>query len=190
MPLGQESGVNTTFRINTEYVETTPYKDNPEDIGITSVTFLIRRVGEPSITQASGSKVGKFWEGSRNLTPNTSYEVRTRIVNPQGTELSGWQQFDTDDLTTYDNVEVKVMKHIEETGQDVPLAGAKIIITNPNGSDWESRETTEKGLAWYQRVPRGTYSYTISRTGYDPVSGTVNTASNGGNMGVVVLTEL
>lgn len=182
MPLESPNTVQVTFRLDPRFIETTPFLNDWQDIGITEVKFIRRINGQTAQTEVTASLVGTKYQATVNLLPNESYDVRARVTNANGSVLSlAWETFDTSDTTVYDNVEVLAVL----TEALTPLSDAELVIENPLGADWTSRATTENGRAWIQRIPRGTYDYTLTKAGYDPVTGSVNTASNSGDMGYI-----
>jgi hypothetical protein len=194
----QASGVTTTFRINLRYIESTPYKGNIEDLGVTGVNFEYKISGESNIQTVMGQKSGDFYTvtlgggtpvfgntGIGSLSPNTTYQVRAIVANPQGIQESAWQEFTTSDLTIYDNIELSVANGTAGTGPYPPLAGAVLTITNPDGPDWVSRATTQRGLAWIQKIPRGSYAYSLACATFTTVTGNFNTSV--GNQGTIIM---
>lgn len=190
------STVSTTFRLNLNYLESNPHKNNFEDIGIQSVLFEYKVAGTLNTFTVSGARSGNFFIATVELAPNTEYEVRSKVTNTQGTVNSIFQTFETDDLTEYDNVQFTILKQEGEgglgsTSAPLPVAGAELVITNPLGTDWTARSTTPRGLAWFQRIPRGTYAYTLTLPLYTPKAGTVNTGMvfSDGTHGTITFTD-
>jgi hypothetical protein len=183
--------VTTTIKIDARYVESLPYKNNWEDVGITSVSFIIRDItaGTTGPTRTA-TRSGDFYTTTLSLNPENEYGVTVRVTNSRGTVLSEETVFETDDITTYDNIDIIVDVNLE--GRVVPIKGAKLYLyaitdvtrETPiyfgNGGVLDARSSTENGRVWVQRVERGTYLYKITATGYNDLTGTI-LATNTGN---------
>lgn len=184
--------VQVKFRLDPRFLESSPYQENWQDIGIDSVVFRYNVLGSANFDERSGQQVQEgnriYYEGTLELDANTDYQVRVRVTNSQGTVSSSILDFDTADTEVYYNYEVVV----RDANSLDPINGAELTLYEDSGYTNIldiSRPSVDNGRAWIQRVPSGNYYYTISASGYDQEQGVfAGTEQNQGNMGFVDMT--
>lgn len=165
------TAITTTFRIDPRYIESTPYREDWEDIGITKVELerqkLITSPDEWGNTITSemafnGAARLSYYELELDLESNSTYRVRTIVTNSQGETTSLWQEFSTSDTDTYYNIETTIIDSV--TGD--PIEEATITIDSGGTEEQISRASEEDGLVWIQRILDGEYDLLIAAAGY------------------------
>lgn len=166
--------ITTTLRIDPRYIESTPERQNWQDLGIEKVQ-LQRQVLQSApnnwgatlthnMTLVSPTQVGqlRYYELELNLAPDSTYRVRTVVTNSQGETTSDWQEFSTSDAEIYYNIETNIIDNV--TGDFIE--GATITIDPAGSEEQVSRPSGRTGLVWIQRIPAGTYPLLVEAPGY------------------------
>ena len=180
--------VTATLRVKKLYFESSPMWTTWDDMQITSVKFYVSAVDGVQTTQIIDGVIGtEFITASAMLESGTNYSIKAVAYSPYHTSgISGAAVLiDSDDTTTYYNVEAYVLDRTTSH----PIGDA-IFILDPGGIA-KSFTSRADGLVWLQRIPAGTYAYTVTKTGaYTAVGGTITLGGFGnisGNIGFILM---
>lgn len=181
--------VTATLRVKKLYFESSPMWTTWDDMQITSVKFYVSAVDGVQTTQIIDGVIGtEFITASAMLESGTTYSIKAVAYSPYHTSgISGAAVLiDSDDTTTYYNVEAFVL----DRNTSKPIEDA-IFTLDPGGTEQKSFTSRVDGLVWLQRIPAGTYSYTVTKAGvYNAANGTITLGGFGnisGNIGFILM---